>query len=83
MTAIVARQLAKHYPEVRALDGVSIALEKHRIHGLLGRNRVGKTTLMPLLTGQVFATSGSVRVLGASPVENAEVLAQTCFIQES
>ncbi len=83
MTAIVTRQLSKHYPEVRALDGVSIALEEHRIHGLLGRNGAGKTTLMQLLTGQVFATSGSMQVLGASPVENAEVLAQTCFIQES
>ena len=83
MTAIVTHQLAKHYPEVRALDGVSIALEEHRIHGLLGRNGAGKTTLMQLLTGQVFATSGSMQVLGAGPVENAEVLAQTFFIQES
>ena len=83
MTAIVTRQLSKHYPEVRALDGVSIALEEHRIHGLLGRNGAGKTTLMQLLTGQVFATDGTMEVLGASPVENADVLMQTCFIQES
>ncbi len=83
MTAIVTQGLSKHYPEVRALDGVSIELEEHRIHGLLGRNGAGKTTLMQLLTGQVFATAGSMQVLGASPVENADVLSQTCFIQES
>lgn len=83
MTAIVTKDLAKHYPEVRALDSVSLSLEEHRIHGLLGRNGAGKTTLMQLLTGQVFATRGTMEVLGASPVENAEVLSQTCFIQES
>ena len=58
MTAIVTTALSKRYPEVHALDGVSIRLEENRIHGLLGRTGAGKTTLMQLLTGQVFATSG-------------------------
>ncbi|WP_306233280.1 ABC transporter ATP-binding protein [Agrococcus beijingensis] len=83
MTAIVTTALSKHYPEVRALDGVTLQLEEHRIHGLLGRSGAGKTTLMQLLTGQVFATSGQMQVLGASPIENVAVLSQTCFIQES
>ncbi|WP_413317985.1 ABC transporter ATP-binding protein [Agrococcus sp. 1P02AA] len=83
MTAIVTTDLTKRYPEVAALSGVSIRLEEHRIHGLLGRNGAGKTTLMQLLTGQVFATDGDMQVLGASPVENVEVLSQTAFIQES
>lgn len=83
MTAIVTTDLRKHYAETRALDGVSIALEEHRIHGLLGRNGAGKTTLMQLLTGQVFATDGTMQVLGGDPVENVDVLSQTCFIQES
>ncbi|HET8867147.1 MAG TPA: ABC transporter ATP-binding protein [Agrococcus sp.] len=83
MTAIVTTALSKRYPEVHALDGVSIRLEENRIHGLLGRNGAGKTTLMQLLTGQVFATSGEMQVLGGSPVENVDVLSQTVFIQES
>lgn len=83
MTAIVTQGLTKRYPEVAALDDVSIRLEEHRIHGLLGRNGAGKTTLMQLLTGQVFATSGEMQVLGADPVENVDVLSQTVFIQES
>jgi ABC-2 type transport system ATP-binding protein len=83
MTAIVTQGLTKRYPEVTALDDVSISLEEHRIHGLLGRNGAGKTTLMQLLTGQVFATSGEMQVLGGTPVENVDVLSQTVFIQES
>ncbi|GAB2507727.1 ABC transporter ATP-binding protein [Paramicrobacterium agarici] len=83
MTAISTRDLAKVYKDVRAVDDVSIDLEPNRIYGLLGRNGAGKTTLMQLLTGQVFATSGNMRVFGESPVENAQILAQTCFIQES
>lgn len=83
MTAIATTGLSKHFGDVRAVDDVDIALAEHRIHGLLGRNGAGKTTLMQLLTGQVFATRGTMRVLGADPVENADVLSQTCFIQES
>ncbi len=53
------------------------------IYGLLGRNGAGKTTLMQLLTGQDFATSGTIRVFGENPVENASVLQRVSFIKES
>ncbi|GGC96909.1 ABC transporter ATP-binding protein [Tersicoccus solisilvae] len=84
MTAIArVRDLTKRYHEVTAVDGASFDLEENRIHGLLGRNGAGKTTLMRLLTGQEFASSGSVEVFGHSPVENAAVLARVSFIKES
>lgn len=84
MTAVIETiGLTKHYKDVRALDDVSVALEPGRIHALLGRNGAGKTTLMQLLTGQIGASGGSMRMLGEDPFENAEVLSRTCFIQES
>jgi len=84
MTAVVeVRDLTKHYGKVHAVDGVSFQLEENRITGLLGRNGAGKTTLMSLLTAQEFASSGSIEVFGASPLENAAVLQQLCFIKES
>lgn len=83
MTAVETRELSKHFRDVAAIDGVDLSLAPNRIHGLLGRNGAGKTTLMKLLTGQIFATAGTMRVLGEDPVENAQVLSQTCFIQES
>ncbi|KZX22329.1 ABC transporter family protein [Rathayibacter tanaceti] len=84
MSAVIeVHDLSKHYGRMRAVDGVGLALEENRIHGLLGRNGAGKTTLMSLLTGQEFANSGEIRVFGQSPVENAAVLSRTCFIKES
>ncbi len=66
-----------------ALNGVSFSLRRNAIYGLLGRNGAGKTTLMQILTGQQFATAGTVEVMGASPLETDSVLAQTCFVRES
>jgi ABC-2 type transport system ATP-binding protein len=84
MTTVVdVTNVTKHFGSVAAVDGVSFRLEEGKIYGLLGRNGAGKTTLMSLLTGQEFATSGDIRVFGESPVENARVLEQVCFIKES
>jgi ABC-2 type transport system ATP-binding protein len=75
--------LTKRFGNFTAVDDVSLSIEQNRIYGLLGRNGAGKTTLMSLITAQVFATGGSISVFGHSPVENATVLANTCFIKES
>ena len=80
---IEARGLTKTYRGVTALTGVSFALERDRIHGLLGRNGAGKTTLMRILTGLELPTSGSARVFGVDPFENSGVLRRVCFIKES
>ena len=83
MSAIETHDLSKHFRDVAAIDDVSLSFTEGRVHGLLGRNGAGKTTMMKLLTGQIFASSGEMQVLGENPVENPRVLAQTCFIQES
>lgn len=81
--AIEVTGLTRRFGSLRAVDDVSFTVEEGIICGLLGRNGAGKTTLMQLLTGQDFATSGGIRVFGQSPVENAEVLQDICFIKES
>jgi ABC-2 type transport system ATP-binding protein len=82
-TVVEATGLTKKYGRFTAVDDATFTIEENRIYGLLGRNGAGKTTIMQLLTAQVFATGGSVRVFGQSPVENAAVLGNTCFIKES
>ncbi|GAT74625.1 ABC transporter ATP-binding protein [Microbacterium hydrocarbonoxydans] len=84
MTAVIEVQhLTKRYKEKRALDDVSLRIEGGAIYGLLGRNGAGKTTLMSILTAQNFETSGTVRVFGEHPYENAQVLNRVCFVRES
>ncbi len=82
-TAVRVAGLTKKFGTFTAINDVSFTVERNKIYGLLGRNGAGKTTLMQLLTGQQFATRGTLDVFGASPVENARVLQQICFIKES
>ncbi len=84
MNAVVeVSGLTKRFGSFTAVKDVSFTVEHNRIYGLLGRNGAGKTTIMQLLTGQDFASEGSVRVFGETPVENAKVLQNVCFIKES
>jgi ABC-2 type transport system ATP-binding protein len=68
--------------EEAALDDVSLTVGAGTITGLLGRNGAGKTTLLRILAGQEFPSSGSVRVLGAPPAENEDVLRRLVFVRE-
>jgi energy-coupling factor transporter ATP-binding protein EcfA2 len=54
----------KQYPSLRALDGVSLAIEAGESFALLGPNGAGKTTLIGAICGLVRKTSGTVRVFG-------------------
>src|SRR5712691_9703856 len=62
------RDLKKHYrmgeSTVRALDGVSIAVDEGEFVGLLGPSGSGKSTLLNLIAGLDRATSGTLRVFG-------------------
>ena len=80
--AISVSGLTRKYRDQVALDDVSLSVGTGTITGLLGRNGAGKTTLLRILAGQEFASSGEVRVLGASPLENEDVLGRMIFIRE-
>jgi ABC-2 type transport system ATP-binding protein len=63
--AIEATDLRKTYPpDVRALDGLSIAVETGTIFGLLGPNGAGKSTTVRILSTLSRPDSGSARVAG-------------------
>jgi ABC-2 type transport system ATP-binding protein len=63
--AIEAAGLTKTYPpDVRALDGLSLAVQAGTIFGLLGPNGAGKSTTVRILTTLSRPDSGSARVAG-------------------
>ncbi|MCI0754694.1 sugar ABC transporter ATP-binding protein [Teichococcus vastitatis] len=56
--------IGKTYPGVRALDGVSLHLDRGEILGLIGENGAGKSTLMKVLGGVVPPSEGTLRIDG-------------------
>ncbi len=62
--AIEAEALVKTYGDVRALDGLSLAVPAGTIFGLLGPNGAGKSTTVRILTTLSRADAGSGRVAG-------------------
>ena len=64
MSAIDVNNLSKSYGKVRALDGVSFAVEHGELFGLIGPDGAGKTTLFRLLTTLINPDEGSAMVDG-------------------
>ena len=50
--------------KVRALDDLSLSIDRGQIFGFLGANGAGKTTTLKLLMRLIFPTTGSARILG-------------------
>ncbi len=69
MPVIVVENLVKTFRAgtVRALDGVSLALEPGEAVGIIGPNGAGKTTLLGCLLGFLRPDSGRVAVAGLAP----------------
>ena len=74
---IVTRALTKRYGRVLAVDRVDLDVREGDRYGFLGPNGSGKTTVVRMLLGLVYATSGHIEVMGKPvPSRVAEVLPQ-------
>lgn len=73
MEIIQVNNLYKTYHNHDVLAGVNLTLEKGQIYGLIGKNGVGKTTLMRILTGLAFKTSGNFSLFGVSAEGDMEM----------
>jgi len=59
----------KSFGGIRAVNGVSLALERGRIYGLIGPNGSGKTTLFNCITGVERCDAGAI-VLEGTPIQD-------------
>jgi branched-chain amino acid transport system ATP-binding protein len=71
-----ARDVVKHYGDVQALGGVTLAVREGEFVSIIGPNGAGKTTLVNVLTGLLRPSSGRVTfkgrdVAGIGPVRLA------------
>ena len=53
-------QISKSFHGVKALDQVSLQVQKGEVHALMGENGAGKSTLMKILTGLVKPDFGKI-----------------------
>ena len=72
--AIEASGLVKAFGEVRAVDGVDLAVRRGSVYGVLGPNGAGKTTSIRMLATLLTPDGGSAKVLGHDIVHEADAV---------
>lgn len=83
MTAEVKiNNLTLKFGKFEALKDISLTFEPGKIHGLIGRNGAGKTSLLSLIAAFREATKGEVVIDGEPVFENTEKMQQVAFIYE-
>ena len=81
---IVTTDLTKRYGTLLVVDGVNLDVREGDRYGFLGPNGCGKTTVIRMLLGLVYATSGTIEVLGQPvPRRVAAVLPQIGALVEA
>lgn len=63
------------YKYVKAVNNVSFKVEKGEILAFIGPNGAGKSTTIKMLTGILYNTKGSIKVLGLDPTKDRKKLA--------
>ena len=63
MQTVKILNLTKSFGKIRAVDSLSLDIEKGKITGLIGADGSGKTTLIRLITGLLIPDGGEITVL--------------------
>jgi sodium transport system ATP-binding protein len=72
VSAVSLHELTKSFGSVRAVDGLTFAVNAGEIYGLLGPNGAGKTTALRVLAGLLAPTSGRALVMGVDVARAAQ-----------
>ncbi|MEW4570877.1 ATP-binding cassette domain-containing protein [Tautonia sp. JC769] len=63
----------REYREVKAVESISFAIEPGEMVAFLGPNGAGKTTTLKMLSGLIYPSGGSARVLGFTPSDRVDL----------
>ena len=80
MSVINVQSVSKTFKSVKALDDVSLTIEKGHIYGLLGCNGAGKTTLLSVISDREMPSSGTVTLDGTPVKESSDLLRKMYFM---
>lgn len=82
MKVIECKDLTKTYFRRKVLNNLSFTIEENTITGLIGRNGVGKTTLLKIIAGFIKETSGDIEVFSERPFDSINVSLNSIFVDD-
>ena len=72
MELVKCNNLCKKFDDKQVLNNINLSIPKRKIIGLLGKNGMGKTTLIKLINDLLTPTSGEVLINGEKPGVNSK-----------
>ncbi len=78
---VEVRNVTLRYGKTVALDDLTVQFAPGVIHGLLGRNGSGKTSLLSVIAGFRRATAGEALIDGEPVFENADAVAKIAYLR--
>ncbi len=76
MNTVEIKNLTKTFGKIKALNNLSLNIEKGKITGLIGADGAGKTTLLRTIIGLLIPDKGEISTLGFNPVTQKDELTQ-------
>jgi ABC-2 type transport system ATP-binding protein len=74
--------MSKSFGELRAIDDVSIQIQKGSIYGVIGENGAGKSTILQCLAGIYECDGGRVLIEGEPVYENNAIKSQIGYVAD-
>jgi ABC-2 type transport system ATP-binding protein len=81
MPLLELHHLRKYFATQKAVDDISLSIEKGQIFGLLGPNGAGKTTLIRMITGIFYPDEGNI-IFDGKPFDPINDIAQIGYMPE-
>ena len=67
MELVECKNLCKEFDHKQVLNNINLSIPKGKIIGLLGKNGMGKTTLIKLINDLLTPSSGEILINGEKP----------------
>ncbi len=83
MTVIEFNDVTKTYGRRTVLNEMNFSIRQGVLTGIIGRNGVGKSTLMKIAAGHIQATSGDVHVFSDNPFNSLRVSANSILVDDT
>lgn len=75
-------QVSKRFGMFKALDNVSISIQKGSIHGIIGENGAGKSTILQCIVGIYDIDEGQILIEGEPVYENNVVKRKIAYVAD-